>query len=152
MSKWLRASLVCAVIAGFLAAVIVTLAVGHLGKGPSLDESEAALTSAVAGAFVFVAVYSIREPWWANWIGRFIISHILAVACLLLPFVLSFFFDFNRFDNVIASWILIIMFYVVAADLLLGTILWLHTSMVRAQERRAAEAAERLQTQRDPEP
>lgn len=134
MSRWLRISLVSAILAGLIAGILVTVFHGSPAGGPTVEDDEGGLVSAVLSAFIFVAVYSIREPWWNNWIGRFIISHILAVACLLLPFVLSFYLNFNRVDNQIAAWVLVSMFYVVAADLLLGTVLWLHLSLKRAHE------------------
>lgn len=138
MSRWLRASLIVAVAAGVIAGSII--AALHPGPaGPSLVDLESGLVAALAMAAAFVIVYSVREPWWSNWIGRFIVSHVLAFAFVCLPFVLSFFFDFNRFDNLVAEWVLLGSFYAAAAILALGTILWLHTSMTRARERKEQE-------------
>jgi hypothetical protein len=139
MSRWLRLSLVAAVLAGLTAGLAVA-SFSRAQGSPSLGDLEAGLVSALTSALLFVIVYSIREPWWRNWIGRFIVSHVLAYSMVCLPFVLSFFFNFNRLDNEVALWVLLTVLYGSGAILMLGTILWLHTSMTGAQKEKAADA------------
>lgn len=144
MSKKLRTWLVVAILAGV--AIGGVLAPLHNKGGlPTLDDFESGLIAAMSSAAIFVITYSIREPWWGNWFGRFIVSHVLAFALVCLPFILAFYFGLTRLDSEIADWVLLGAFYTSAAVLLLGTVLWLHTSMENARQRVAEKSAtERL--------
>ena len=140
MSKRLRAILVAVVLAGMIIGFVIALLNGSPEGGPSIDDYQSGLTALLFGVFVFTVTYSVREAWWNDWIGRFIVSHILAVGLLCVPFILSLFFELSRFSNDVAAWVLLAIFYVDAALLLLGTILWLHTSLQYKRRRREAKA------------
>lgn len=146
MGKGLRALLITLVGVGvIIGAVLASLHSSPIG-GPSRGDYVSGLISVLFGACAFVLVYSIREAWWNDWIGRFIFSHVLVVGMLCVPFILSIFFSLSRFTSDIAAWCLLGIFYASAAILLLGTILWLHTSIENARKRREHEAAERMAT------
>jgi hypothetical protein len=130
--------LVIAVIAGLIVGAVLAPLHGDHKGGPSLGDYQSGLVSLLTAVTIFVIVYSVRESWWGDWIGRFIVSHVLAVGLLCVPFILSLFFALNRSTNDIAAWCLLGIFYLDAAILLLGTILWLHTSMENARKRREA--------------
>jgi len=158
MGRGIRAALIAAIVAGGLTGVALAIASAPTGV-VTVGDYQAGLLTAIFGAVAFIAVYSIREPWWSNWFGRFVVSHIIAFMLLCIPFVLSLFFSLNRLDSEIAEWVLLAAFYLSAEVLLLGTILWLQTSLDRARERREAETAgtceycgQHLQAAEDPEP
>ena len=140
MGKRIRAFLVTAVLAGAIIGFAVAFLNGDPKGGPSIDDYQSGLTALLFSVLVFIVTYSVREAWWNDWIGRFIVSHMLAVGLLCVPFILAVFFTLSRFDNDVAAWVLLGVFYIDAAILLLGTILWLHTSLQYKRRRREAKA------------
>lgn len=142
MSRWLRVSLVIAVIVGAVIGAVIAPMYGTPNGMPSVGDYQSGLIAACTGAATFVLVYWIREPWWRDWVGRFIMSHALVIGLLCVPFIMALFFKLSSGDSRFAAWSLLAIFYLDAAILFLGTILWLHISMQRARERREAEQHE----------
>lgn len=52
----------------------------------------------------FVAYYSKVAAWWSNPVGRTIVIKDLALILVLVPSILSIFFQFNRLTSHIAAW------------------------------------------------
>jgi hypothetical protein len=133
--KWLRRLLVWAIVALGLAGVLWVV-LDHPSAEPTVIDYKVALIADIAGVLAFVAVYTALEPWWNNWVGRFIISREVALALALTPFVLSFFFTLNRLDNDIAAWTLFGSLAAMALILLAGCVIWTDQSLKRRRQRR----------------
>lgn len=52
----------------------------------------------------FIAYYSYAAAWWKNPIGRTIVAKDIALILVLVPSILSIFFQFNRLTSHIAAW------------------------------------------------
>lgn len=52
----------------------------------------------------FTACYSRWAEWWRNPVGRTIVYEGLAIILILIPSILSIFFQFNRLTSHIAAW------------------------------------------------
>lgn len=52
----------------------------------------------------FIGVYTRYAKWWRNPIGRTIVIKDVALILVLIPSILSIFFQFNRLTSHIAAW------------------------------------------------
>lgn len=60
--------------------------------------------AAFASLAAWIAIYTRLSPWWRNPIGQTLVIKTALIALLLVPTILSLFFDFNRLTSIIAGW------------------------------------------------
>lgn len=53
----------------------------------------------------FVVTYTRLAPWWRNQIGRTLVIKDLLLILILIPSILSLYFQFNRLTSHVASWL-----------------------------------------------
>ena len=58
----------------------------------------------VAAIAAFIACYTRWAPWWRNPIGRTLVIKDILLVLILVPSIMSLFFQFNRLTSHIAAW------------------------------------------------
>jgi hypothetical protein len=72
------------------------------------------LVADVLAILAFILDYSRLAPWYRNPIGRTIVTKDILLLVILIPGVLSLFFEFNRLTSRIAAWIDLVAFALIA--------------------------------------
>jgi hypothetical protein len=72
------------------------------------------LIADVAALGAFVAEYTWRANWWSNPIGRTIVIKSGLLAAVLIPSILALFFNFSRLTSIVAAWIDLVLFALIA--------------------------------------
>ena len=85
----------------------------------------------------FVGQYTMLAPWWRNAIGRTLVIKDLLLMLILVPTVLSLFFQFNRLTSHIAAWIDIVFL-----GLLTPVMLWRMAVFYRIHRDKAGDKPE----------
>jgi hypothetical protein len=63
------------------------------------------LIGGVVSILAFIAQYTRLAPWWRSPVGRTIVIKDALLLGVLVPSVLSLFFEFNRLSSHIAAWV-----------------------------------------------
>jgi membrane associated rhomboid family serine protease len=93
-----------------------------------------ALVADVASIVAFIAVYWRLAPWWRNPIGRTIVTKDFLLILLLLPSVLSLFFQFNRLTSRVAAWADLGLFVLLAAVMTWRCAVWIRVHRDKEKE------------------
>jgi hypothetical protein len=72
----------------------------------------------------FVTCYSFWAKWWTNPIGRTIVAKDIALILVLIPSLLSIFFQFNRLTSHIAAWFDVASFGAIPVIMTWRIIVW----------------------------
>lgn len=73
----------------------------------------------------FISVYTRLAPWWRNPIGRTLVIKDILLVLILIPSVLSLFFQLNRFDSRITGWVDIALLGLLAPVMLWRSAVWM---------------------------
>ena len=87
----------------------------------------AAFTSLVA----WIGVYTWLAPWWRNPIGRTLVAKTSLIALLLIPSILSIFFNLNRFTSTVAAWFDVALINLIAPVMVWRIVVWLRLHRMR---------------------
>jgi hypothetical protein len=82
------------------------------------------LISGALSVLLFVAVYTWYAPWWRDEIGRTIVVKDILIAIMLVPTILSLFFEFTRLSSRVAAWVDIGLFGLLTPVMLWRCVVW----------------------------
>lgn len=92
------------------------------------------LIADVLSIVAFIVTYGRLAPFWRNPIGRTIVIKDALLVLVLLPSILSLFFQFNRLSSHIAAWLDIALL-----GLLVPVMLWRCAVWIRIHQQKAAQ-------------
>lgn len=79
---------------------------------------------AFVASAAFVAQYTSYAPWWKDSIGKRIVYETIAIMLLLMPLILSLFFNLSRLTSEFIAWYDVSMLAVVAGIVIWGIVVW----------------------------
>lgn len=82
------------------------------------------LISGVISIAAFVAVYWRLAPWWRNQIGRTLVVKDVLLILIMIPTILSLFFQFNRLTSHIAAWLDVVLFGLITPVMIWRAVVW----------------------------
>jgi hypothetical protein len=83
------------------------------------------LISGAVSVTVFIGVYSALARWWSSAIGRTIVIKDILLLLLLIPSLMSLFFQFNRLTSHIAAWVDVGLFALMTATMIWRCAVWI---------------------------
>jgi hypothetical protein len=82
----------------------------------------------LAGVLQWIIIYTRLEPWWRSSIGRTLVMLASMVLAQQMIFALSLFLDFNRLTSQVASWVYIIIVYLIGIGMFHRSIIWIRAA------------------------
>lgn len=82
------------------------------------------LVAGEASVLAFIGQYTRLARWWHNEIGRTLIVKDILLALMLLPTILSLFFQFSRLTSHVAAWVDIGLFGLLTPVMIWRIVVW----------------------------
>lgn len=87
-----------------------------------------ALLGALLAILQWFVIYTVKQPWWRDKIGRNLMYFAGCVVGLIVGPTMSLFFDLNRFTSEIVGWVDLGLVALIIPVFLNRTIIWLRES------------------------
>lgn len=82
------------------------------------------LIAAFCSLVLWIVVYTKISPWWRSPIGQTLVIKTGLLALLLVPSILSLFFDLNRITSMAVGWIDAALIGLIAPVMVWRTVVW----------------------------